>query len=285
MPEPTQPLDLDAIEARAAAATPGPWCTDGAEIYQGSEYLPGLSAWIGETCRADEGDGGKADARFIAAMSPETVKAMADEIRRLRADASEQQAEIAKLIRWHGEDETAMKKMRGAIERLRAEKRTLGELAARRESELIALRARVAGMERPAVEKQRGEVVQSFRELAAQCREDRDYEGEATVLQRLEDRQQQWAREDAAAQSAAVVAHVVADDSDNPDTLPAWLSQRFDPRGPDWEQLSDDDRAYWEHHARAVRRAVTRGGFKDPAAVPTAARPTTGQRKDDGCCR
>ncbi|WP_435279272.1 hypothetical protein [Streptomyces sp. 1222.5] len=45
-------------------------------------------------------------------------------------------------------------------------------------------------------------------------------------------------------------------------TLPAWLCQRFDPRSPDWDNLSDDDRAYWEHQARAVQRAVQRGGFK-----------------------
>ena len=49
------------------------------------------------------------------------------------------------------------------------------------------------------------------------------------------------------------------------DTLPAWLSQRFDPRGPAWDALPDDDRAYWEHEARAVRRAVVRDGFKTPA--------------------
>ena len=46
------------------------------------------------------------------------------------------------------------------------------------------------------------------------------------------------------------------------DTLPAWLCQRFDPRGPNWDQLSGDDRAYWEHQACAVRRAVARNGFK-----------------------
>lgn len=46
------------------------------------------------------------------------------------------------------------------------------------------------------------------------------------------------------------------------DTLPAWLAQRFDPRGPEWDALADDDRTYWEHHAAAVRRAVARGGFK-----------------------
>lgn len=46
------------------------------------------------------------------------------------------------------------------------------------------------------------------------------------------------------------------------DTLPAWLAKRFDPRGADWDGLSDDDRAYWAHQAAAVRRAVARGGFK-----------------------
>lgn len=42
------------------------------------------------------------------------------------------------------------------------------------------------------------------------------------------------------------------------DTLPAWLAHRFDPRGPDWDNRSDDDQAYWAHEAAAVRRAVTR---------------------------
>src|SRR5690349_11184299 len=31
-----------------------------------------------------------------------------------------------------------------------------------------------------------------------------------------------------------------------PDTLPAWLARRFDPRGPEWDALTDDDRSYWE---------------------------------------
>ena len=54
-----------------------------------------------------------------------------------------------------------------------------------------------------------------------------------------------------------------APEDSSPDTLPAWLQQRFDPRGPDWDKLDDDDRAYWEHQARAVRRAVARNGFKE----------------------
>ncbi|MFJ7895951.1 hypothetical protein [Streptomyces anthocyanicus] len=48
-------------------------------------------------------------------------------------------------------------------------------------------------------------------------------------------------------------------------TLPAWLYQRFMAHGVGWDQLDEDDRSYWEHQARAVRRAVARGGFKQPA--------------------
>lgn len=52
------------------------------------------------------------------------------------------------------------------------------------------------------------------------------------------------------------------------DTLPAWLHKRFGPSLTvfgTWEELEDSDRAYWEHEAAAVRRAVARGGFKNPA--------------------
>ncbi|NUP15461.1 MAG: hypothetical protein HOZ81_05025 [Streptomyces sp.] len=53
------------------------------------------------------------------------------------------------------------------------------------------------------------------------------------------------------------------------DTPGAWLYQRFMPDGIGWDRLDDSDRAYWEHQAAAVRRAVARGGFKTtPAAVP-----------------
>jgi hypothetical protein len=47
------------------------------------------------------------------------------------------------------------------------------------------------------------------------------------------------------------------------DTFPAWLARRFDPNSPPWDGMSDDDRTYWQHQAAAVRRAVTRGGFKN----------------------
>ena len=59
-----------------------------------------------------------------------------------------------------------------------------------------------------------------------------------------------------------------------PDTLPAWLYQRFMVSGVGWDNLDADDRAYWEHQARAVRRAVARGGFK--AVAPDASSASTG---------
>ncbi|MEU6768584.1 hypothetical protein ABZ916_39500 [Streptomyces sp. NPDC046853] len=50
------------------------------------------------------------------------------------------------------------------------------------------------------------------------------------------------------------------------DTLPAWLFQRFVTDGT-WGDLSADDQSYWEHQARAVRRAVARNGFKAKGAT------------------
>lgn len=67
-------------------------------------------------------------------------------------------------------------------------------------------------------------------------------------------------------------AEFVADQPDFPareqdDTLSAWLHQRFGKvtSGVDWDELYETDQEYWAHHAAAVRRAVARGGFKNPA--------------------
>lgn len=58
------------------------------------------------------------------------------------------------------------------------------------------------------------------------------------------------------------------------DTLPQWLFHRYqgDGVGPaskewanKWTDLPPEDKAYWEHEAAAVRRAVGRGGFKERA--------------------
>lgn len=82
----SQPLteqQLADIRARADAATPGPWCTDAWEIYQGTEYQPGLSMWIGETCRGTTSpEQDRADATFVA-HAREDVPALLAEIQRL----------------------------------------------------------------------------------------------------------------------------------------------------------------------------------------------------------
>jgi hypothetical protein len=83
VPQPLSAERLAEIEARANAATDGPWCTDSWEIYQGSEYEPGLSFWIGETCRGTADlEQDRADAAFVAAARSD-VPALVAEIRRL----------------------------------------------------------------------------------------------------------------------------------------------------------------------------------------------------------
>jgi hypothetical protein len=66
------------------------------------------------------------------------------------------------------------------------------------------LTKRVAELERPTVEAKRNEIRESYAGLAAQCREDRDYEGAFDVECRLRKREEQWAAEDAAAAPASV---------------------------------------------------------------------------------
>lgn len=61
------------------------------------------------------------------------------------------------------------------------------------------------------------------------------------------------------------------DGSAEPDTLGAWLYQRFMADGDGWDNLDADQRSYWEHQARAVRRAVERGGFKAAPSVAESA--------------
>jgi hypothetical protein len=66
---------------------------------------------------------------------------------------------------------------------------------------------------------------------------------------------------------AAKATEVAAAEQAPKDTLAPWLAKRFDPQGAPWDGMSDDDRSYWEHQARAVRRAVARDGFKVEEAV------------------
>lgn len=67
------PADLDALERLARAATPGPWVSDGCDIKSPNEAL-----WI-----YDEGGHSEGDARYIAAMNPETTLALIARVREL----------------------------------------------------------------------------------------------------------------------------------------------------------------------------------------------------------
>jgi hypothetical protein len=58
--------------------------------------------------------------------------------------------------------------------------------------------ARIAELERPAVEAKRNEIRASYAELIAAAEETKDYEGAFDVQCRLREREEQWAREDAA---------------------------------------------------------------------------------------
>jgi len=94
MPEQTD--RLAEIQLRAAKATPGPWCTDSWEIYQGTEYTPGISQWIGETCRGNTTTTqDRADAAFVAAARTDVPWLIAEltEARAKLATAERQLAE------------------------------------------------------------------------------------------------------------------------------------------------------------------------------------------------
>ncbi|MEE1818007.1 hypothetical protein PUR59_23670 [Streptomyces sp. SP18ES09] len=88
-PSDSAPMDaqrLDEILDRANTATKGPWCTDSWEIYQGTEYVPGISFWIGETCRGTSDlEQDRADAAFVAAARTDVPELVA-EVQRLRAE-------------------------------------------------------------------------------------------------------------------------------------------------------------------------------------------------------
>ncbi|MFE5514502.1 hypothetical protein ACFQ9J_28605 [Streptomyces sp. NPDC056529] len=102
MSAPMSEQRLAEILARANAATEGPWCTDSWEIYQGTEYVPGISFWIGETCRGTaDMEQDRADAAFVAAARTDVPELVA-EVRRLmeeRHSTNEALSDAAEQLR------------------------------------------------------------------------------------------------------------------------------------------------------------------------------------------
>jgi hypothetical protein len=287
MPHDPQPLDLDAIDAVTAAATPGSWeveleqcdCSDG--LCSHGTYVAAVYA-NGER-RNEFVDFSDADWQFVI-RARTAMPAMAGEIRRLRAElatAHEQAArtdrQFDQVLRERDDLHDIADKLAYAV----APEEIIGEHSSMNDpwenaldlitpmAEVDKLRVQIATARSEAFREAAEALYAQAQRLAGEYN-DSDIlheDGPAATVAT-------WKRaaEKVRALPAAVETHVVADDSDDPehiddcpgceDTLPAWLAQRFDPRSPDWEQLSDDDRAYWEHHARAVRRAVARNGFK-----------------------
>ena len=104
MTENTEPLDLDAIRARAEAATPGPWeagiqwvYSDG-QIYADDNRVPDvLGMEFADPDRAeDEARRGQRNAEFIAAARTDVPTLLA-EVKRLRAERDAAREALARV--------------------------------------------------------------------------------------------------------------------------------------------------------------------------------------------
>lgn len=172
-----QPLDLDQIEARANAATEGPWDVhahahpaSGCRCLSCDDPIVGFTVDHPKALDCDD---------IVAARSAE---GQLNPFRRPLASCDH-----GPLLSYADAD-------------FAAHARTdVPAMAA----EIRRLRARVAELERPAVEAKRNEIRQSFTDLISAAEETKDYEGAFDVQCRLREREEQWKAEDAAAVSAA----------------------------------------------------------------------------------
>jgi len=96
------PLDLDALQAAAEAATPGPWWDRSDEYGQSAPHY-GEYGWSVPGCPAGETEDspqGRADAAYIAAADPTTILAL---IRRVRdAEAERDKCAAAAVAAYDG---------------------------------------------------------------------------------------------------------------------------------------------------------------------------------------
>ncbi|MFF5784224.1 hypothetical protein ACFY8P_04545 [Streptomyces sp. NPDC012693] len=82
---------LDEILDRANAAAPGPWESDGAEIYGTFAGVLSIDLWVGETLNIDDQEQANANASFIAAARTDVPELVA-EVAALRARIAELEA-------------------------------------------------------------------------------------------------------------------------------------------------------------------------------------------------
>jgi hypothetical protein len=110
---------------------------------------------------------------------------------------------MAPVLRSLLDVEAQAERLRARVAALKAERHVTNEALSDAAEALRANRDRVVELERPAVERHRREVRESYRWLAAQAREDGDFEGEAVVVQQLAEREQLWRQEDKLAREFA----------------------------------------------------------------------------------
>ncbi|MEV5851459.1 hypothetical protein [Streptomyces anulatus] len=79
------------IRAREQAATPGPWESDGAEIYGTLGGVLMVDLWVGETLDVEDQQRSNADASFMADARTAVPELLA-EVDRLRAEIAELEA-------------------------------------------------------------------------------------------------------------------------------------------------------------------------------------------------
>lgn len=147
---------------------------------------------------AEHGIAGSADVLPMP-VSPEP---RVSEVERLRASLREACDQIAGL-------ESDLGGATARVAELEAERHVTNEALSEAAEALRENRTRIAELERPAAERHRREVRESYRWLAAQAGEDGDFEGEAVVKQQLAEREAVWAREDELAKEFAADALAV----------------------------------------------------------------------------
>lgn len=85
----TQPLDLDALEALAKAASPGPWRLMHGDVFTACD--------VDDDALYIAGDAFGPNATYIAAASPDVVLALIAEVRRLREESLRDAAKFSRL--------------------------------------------------------------------------------------------------------------------------------------------------------------------------------------------
>jgi hypothetical protein len=175
--------------------------------------------------------GGDATADEWNRLAGDDVPALVTEIRRLTAQRDRRRARLVALqndvlnmrgvLSPNGEERKvpmplgdaltpAVEWLVNRVAELEAERHSTNEALSEAAEALRADRDRIAELERPAIERHRREVRESYRWLASHAGEDCDFEGEAVVRQQLAEREAVWAREDELAREFAADPLAVA---------------------------------------------------------------------------